>query len=130
MKTPIRLSAPVRLALAAAACSLLASCGHNAVVFGKGFGFRAGLDPEHLSADFSIIYGEQLTLAGRDNIQIKLKTDVSGGSDAAAASTSADSILEIAIGPQINGYFVEAVEAGATADQISALASSSAPASP
>lgn len=120
----------ILLFLYALSVALLTGCGHNAVVFGKGFGFRTRLDPEHLSADFSIIYGEQLTLAGRDNIRIKLKTDVSGGSETATASTSADSILEIAIGPQINGYFVEAVEAGATADQISALASSSAPASP
>ena len=109
------------LVFAAVVCGSLCACGHNAVVFGKGFGFRAGLDPEHLSADFSVIYGEQLTLAGRDNIQIKLKTDVSGGSETATASTSADSILEIAIGPQINGYFVEAVESGATPDHIHAL---------
>ena len=99
----------------------LCGCGHNAVVFGKGFGFRAGLDPEHLSADFSIIYGEQLTLAGRDNIQIKLKTDVSGGSETAAASTSADSILEISIGQQVNGYFVEALQSGATPEHIQSL---------
>lgn len=111
------------LVFSAAICGSLCACGHNAVVFGKGFGFRAGLDPEHFSADFSIIYGEQLTLACRDNIQIKLKTDVSGGSETATASTSADSILEIAIGPQINGYLVEAVEAGVTPDHIKALKS-------
>lgn len=116
------LAHPVSLIVAAAAllCTLTA-CGHNAVVFGKGFGFRAGLDPEHMSADFSIIYGEQLTLAARDNITVKLKTDVSGGTGTAAADTTADSILEISIGPQVNGYFVESVEAGATADQIRAL---------
>jgi len=97
------------------------SCGHNALVFGKGFGFRAGLDPEHMSADFSIIYGEQLTLAGRDNIKIKLKTDVTGGSETATANTSADSILEIEIGQQVNGYTVDAIEAGADMKDIIAL---------
>lgn len=97
------------------------SCGHNALVFGKGFGFRAGLDPEHMSADFSIIYGEQLTLAGRDNIKIKLKTDVTGGSETATANTSADSILEIEIGQQINGYTVDAIEAGADTKDLIAL---------
>lgn len=112
----------LKLFFAALAVSLsLCACGHNAVVFGKGFGFRAGLDPEHMSADFSLIYGEQLTLAGRDNITIKLKTDVTGGSETATANTSADSILEISIGQQIQGYTVDAIEAGADAKDLICL---------
>jgi hypothetical protein len=91
----------------------LCSCGHNAIVFGKGLGLRAGFDPEHMSADVSFIYGEQVVVAGRDNIKIKLKTGVNGGQENATASTSADSVFEIEIGQQINGYTVDAVEAGA-----------------
>ena len=34
---------------------LLTACGHNAVIFGKGFGLRAGFDPEHMAADVSFI---------------------------------------------------------------------------
>ena len=40
------------LITAAALCGALCSCGHNAIIFDKGVGFRAGIDPEHLSADF------------------------------------------------------------------------------
>lgn len=99
----------------------LTACGHNAVVFGKGFGLRAGFDPEHMSADVSFIYGEQLTLAARDNIKIKLKTGVEGGQESAQASTSADSMLEIEIGQQVNGYFCDAVKAGADAKDLIAI---------
>lgn len=109
----------LNLFFAAIAASLMfCSCGHNAVVFGKGFGLRAGFDPEHMSADVSFIYGEQLTLAARDNITVRLKTGVEGGQESATASTSADSMLEVIIGQQINGYFVEAVEAGADAKDL------------
>jgi hypothetical protein len=101
--------------LAALAAAMLCSCGHNAVVFGKGFGLRAGFDPEHMSADVSFIYGEQLTLAARDNIEIELVSDVEGGQESANADVKTGSKLKIRIGQQINGYFVEAVEAGANA---------------
>lgn len=96
----------------------ITSCGHNAVVFGKGFGIRAGFDPEHFSADVNFIYGEQLTLAARDNIEIKLKTNVEGGQESSKAVANADSILEIKIGQQINGYTVDALKAGADAKEL------------
>ena len=99
----------------------ITSCGHNAVVFGKGFGIRAGFDPEHFSADVNFIYGEQLTLAARDNIEIKLKTNVEGGQESSKAVANADSILEIKIGQQINGYTVDALKAGADAKDLIAL---------
>lgn len=100
----------------------ITSCGHNAVVFGKGFGIRAGFDPEHFSADVNFIYGEQLTLAARDNIKIKLKTNVEGGQETSSkAVANADSILEIDIGQQINGYTVDAIKAGADTKDLIAL---------
>ena len=111
----------IRAFLAALAAAMLCSCGHNAIVFGKGFGLRAGFDPEHMSADVSFIYGEQLTLAARDNIEIELATDVEGGQEQSTADVKTGSRLKIRIGEQVNGYFVNALETGATADQISAL---------
>lgn len=121
MKIPIRLTTPVRLALAAAACSLLASCGHNAIVFDKGFGFRAGLDPEHLSADVRFVYGDALTLAARDNIELELVSDAEGGQEQTAADVKTGSKLRIKIGRQVNGASRDLIKAGATADQIHAL---------
>ena len=109
------------LIVAGFAACILCSCGHNAIVFGKGLGLRAGFDPEHMSADVSFIYGEQVVVAGRDNIKIKLKTGVNGGQENATASTSADSVFEIEIGQQINGYTVDAIEAGADVKDIVTL---------
>ena len=111
----------IRAFLAALTAAMLCSCGHNAIVFGKGFGLRAGFDPEHMSADVSFIYGEQLTLAARDNLEIELVTDVEGGQEQSTADVKTGSRLKIRIGEQVNGYFVNALETGATADQISAL---------
>ena len=101
------------LIVACFAMLALCSCGHNAIVFGKGLGLRAGFDPEHMSADVSFIYGEQVVVAGRDNIKVKLKTGVTGGQESATASANAESVFEIEIGQQINGYTVDAIEAGA-----------------
>ena len=102
------------------------SCGHNAIVLDKGVGFRAGFDPEHLSADVRLVYGEALTVAARDNFEVLLQADVEGGQESAAASARTGPSLRIKVGPQVNGYFVEAVGAGATAGQIRALQSSAA----
>ncbi len=99
----------------------LTACGHNAVVFGKGFGLRAGFDPEHMSADVSFIYGEQLTLAARDNIEIELASDVEGGQEQATADVKTGSKLKIRIGQQVNGYFCDAVKAGADAKDLIAI---------
>lgn len=99
----------------------LTACGHNAIVLDKGLGFRAGIDPEHLSADVRFVYGEALTLATRDNMELEWVSDAEGGQEQAAADVKTGSKLRVKIGPQVNGYFVESVEAGATADQIRAL---------
>ena len=54
---------------AALSVAILTGCGHNAITYGKGLGFRAGIDPEHFSADVNFVYGEQITIAGRDEIE-------------------------------------------------------------
>ena len=110
----------------AAACALsgaLCACGHNAIVFDKGFGFHAGVDPEHFSADVRFVYGEALTLATRDNIELELVSDVDGGQEQTAADVKTGSKLRIKIGRQLNGASRDLIEAGATADQIHELLS-------
>ena len=94
------------------------SCGHNAIQFSKGIGFDAGFDPEHMTARVNLRYGEILSVAARDNIEVELATGVEGGQEQATASTKTDSALKIRIGQQINGYFVEAIEAGASASDL------------
>jgi hypothetical protein len=97
---------------------VLTSCGHNAIQFSKGIGFDAGFDPEHMTARVNLRYGEILSVACRDNIEVDVATGVKGGQEQAQASTETDSSLKIKIGQQINGYFVEAIEAGADAKDL------------
>ena len=109
------------LITAAALCGALCSCGHNAIIFDKGVGFRAGIDPEHLSADFRFVYGEAVTLAVRDKIELELVSDAEGGQEQSTADVKAGSKLKIRIGRQVNGAARDLIEAGATAEQINAL---------
>lgn len=97
---------------------MLTACGHNAIQFSKGIGFDAGFDPEHMTARVNLRYGEILSVACRDNIEVEVATGVKGGQEQAQASTETDSSLKIKIGQQINGYFVEAIEAGADAKDL------------
>ena len=97
---------------------ILTSCGHNAIQFSKGIGFDAGFDTEHMTARVNLRYGEILSVACRDNIEVEVATGVKGGQEQAQASTETDSSLKIKIGQQINGYFVEAIEAGADAKDL------------
>lgn len=99
----------------------LCGCGHNAIVFDKGLGFRAGFDPEHLSADVRFVYGEALTLAVRDNIELEWVSDAEGGQEQSSADAKTASKLKIRIGRQANGATRDIIEAGATADQLRAL---------
>lgn len=110
-----------RAFLAALSVAMLTGCGHNAIQFSKGIGFDAGFDPEHMSARVNLRYGEILSVAARDNIDVELATGVECGQEQSAASTRTDSSLKIHIGPQVNGYLVEAVEAGLTPETIRAL---------
>ena len=111
----------IKLFLAAFAVSMLTGCGHNAIVFDKGFGFHAGVDPEHFSADVRFAYGEALTLATRDMVELELASDVEGGQEQSAADVKTGSKLRIKIGRQVNGAARDLIEAGATAEQINAL---------
>ena len=104
--------------LAFALTFMVTSCGHNAIQFSKGIGFDAGFDPEHMAARVNLRYGEILSVAARDNIEVDLSTGVEGGQESANANTKTDSALKIKIGQQINGYFVEAIEAGADAKDL------------
>lgn len=103
---------------AAVAAFMLTGCGHNAIQFSKGIGFDAGFDPEHMTARVNLRYGEILSVAARDNIEVEVSTGVEGSQESAQAGTKADSTLKLKIGQQINGYFVEAIEAGADAKDL------------
>ena len=105
----------IKLFIAAFVMAMLTGCGHNAIQYGKGVGFNAGFDPEHMSARVELIYGEMINVAARDNFEIELVSDMEGGDEQATASAKTGTALKIKFGQQINGYTVEAIEAGASA---------------
>jgi len=112
-----------RAFLAALSVAMLTACGHNAIQFSKGIGFDAGFDPEHMSARVNLRYGEILSVAARDNIDVELATGVEGGQEQTSADVKTGSKLRIKIGRQVNGAARDLIEAGATADQIHELLS-------
>ena len=97
---------------------LLTACGHNAITFGKGVGFEAGFDPEHMTGRVELLYGEMLNIAARDNFEIVLKTDVEGGQETSSATAKTGTELRVKFGQQINGYTVDAIKAGADAKDL------------
>ena len=108
----------------AAVCAavILAGCGHNAVTYGDGIGFDAGVNPENYTASFNLRYGKILSAVTRDNVEIEVtgKTDANGASGtekSGNAAVSTDGTLKIKIGRQINGAAVDLVKAGADADK-------------
>ena len=105
------------------AAVILAGCGHNAIQYGDGIGFDAGVNPENYTASFNLRYGKILSAVTRDNVEIEVtgKTDANGASGtekSGNAAVSTDGTLKIKIGRQINGAAVDFVKAGADADKV------------
>lgn len=101
----------------------LTACGHNAVTYGDGIGFDAGVNPENFTASFNLRYGKILSAVTRDNVEIEVtgKTDANGTSGtekSGNAAVSTDGTLKIKIGRQINGAAVDLVKAGADPDKV------------
>ena len=102
---------------------ILAGCAHNAIQYGDGIGFDAGINPENYTASFNLRYGKILSAVTRDNVEIEVtgKTDADGASGtekSGNATVSTDGTLKIKIGRQINGAAVDLVKAGADADKV------------
>ena len=116
----------------ATACILpgaLCACGHNAIQYSDGIGINAGVDPEHLTASFTLRYGKILSVASRDMFELEMSGDATGSGESAQTSARTSSGLKIRIGRQINGAARDLIEAGATAEQIDALLNTPAAAS-
>ena len=109
------------LVVAVIATVLLAGCGHNAITYGDGVGFDAGINSENFTMSFNLRYGKILSAVVRDNAEIELtgKADANGeGGTTGKAGVATDGNLKIKIGRQINGAAVDLVEAGADADKV------------
>lgn len=95
-----------------------AGCGHNAIHYGDGIGFDAGINPENWTASFTLRYGKILSAVTRDNVEMEITGRANangdnGGENTASAGVATDGNFRVKIGRQINGAAVDLVEAGA-----------------
>ncbi|OQA76211.1 MAG: hypothetical protein BWY31_04647 [Lentisphaerae bacterium ADurb.Bin242] len=101
----------------------LCSCGHNAIQYGDGLGFDAGINPENYTASFNLRYGKILSAVTRDNVEIevtgKADADGTGGAEkSGSAAVATDGSLKVKIGRQLNGAAADLVKAGADPDKV------------
>ena len=113
----------IMLFFAAMCAALLTGCGHNAIHYGDGIGFDAGINPENWMVSFTLRYGKILSTVTRDNVEIELNGNASadnttGVEKTAATKVGTDGNLKIKIGRQINGAAVDLVKAGADANKV------------
>ena len=101
--------------IAAILTALLVGCGHNTVSYGDGIMLETTLNPESYAFGVSFRYGKILTVCVRENSEIEMQGAGSGtaGTDAKQAGASGTSSVRIKVGPQITGYYVDALKAGA-----------------
>jgi hypothetical protein len=106
-----------------------AGCGHNAITYGDGVHASIGYNPEQATMNATFMYGKILNAVTRDNVEIEMNGkaagDVSatankadGASSPVSAGTSTDGSLKVKIGRQINGAYVDALEAGAKPEDL------------
>lgn len=107
------------------AALFIAGCGHNTVAYGDGIMLETTINPETYAFGVSLRYGKILTACVRENTEIEMTggNDTSGGageekSGSTAAKTEAS--VKLKIGRQITGYYVDALAAGAKAEELDA----------
>ena len=117
----------ITLAIFGAMLIICAGCGHNAITYGDGVHASLGYNPEQATVNATFMYGKILNAVTRDNVEIEMNGkaggDVSangkdGTSAPVSAGTSTDGSLKVKIGRQINGAYVDALEAGVKPEEL------------
>lgn len=104
-------------------------CGHNAITYGDGVHASIGYNPEQATMNATFMYGKILNAVTRDNVEIEMNGKAAGDVSATAnkaegvtspvsAGTSTDGSLRVKIGRQLNGAYVDALEAGAKPEEL------------
>ena len=111
----------VGILAALAALAVCAGCGHNTVSYGDGIMFETTINPETYAFGVSLRYGKILTACVRENTELEMQGAGSGnaspgGEQSAGASSTGK--VKFKIGRQITGYYVDALKAGATPEQL------------
>lgn len=120
----------ITLAIFGALLIVCSGCGHNAITYGDGVHASIGYNPEQATLNATFMYGKILNAVTRDNVEIEMNGkaagDVSanankaeeGATSPVSAGTSTDGSLKVKIGRQINGAYVDAIEAGAKPEEL------------
>ncbi len=97
-------------------------CGHNAIQYSDGIGFETVIRPDTGNFGITFRYGKILSVAARENTEVEMTGEGSGGGNGENNKVSASSSggVKIKIGKQWNGYMLDAIEAGATPEQLKA----------
>lgn len=100
------------------ACS---GCGHNAINYSDGIGFETTIRPDSGNFGFVFRYGKILSVAARENTEVEMTGDGQGtATGQTSGSASSSGSVKVKIGRQITGYYVDALTAGATPEQLEA----------
>ena len=98
----------------------LCGCSHNAVSYGDGLMMETTINPESYAFGVSLRWGKILTVAARENTEVEMTGGSSGSAGSGTGDTGAKSeaSVRVKVGPQITGYYVDAVAAGAKPEEL------------
>ena len=98
---------------------ILCGCGHNMIAYSDGFIIETTINPETWTIGLGCRYGKVLTACVRENTELELTGEGSGGSskDVYSTGASSDTKIKFKVGKQITGYYVDAVKAKADPDK-------------
>lgn len=115
----------VLILLALMALALVAGCGHNTVSYGDGVMLETTINPESYAFGVSFRYGKILTACVRENAELEMQGAGSGnagtgGETGNATGATSTGTVKLKIGRQCTGYYVDALKAGATREELDA----------
>lgn len=96
---------------------LAAGCGHNMLTYGDGFMLETTLNPDTYTVGIGFKFGKILTICARENTQVELTSSTDCKTETTPDAGTVTK-LTIRTGPQITGYYVSALEAGAKAEDL------------
>lgn len=93
----------------------ITGCGHNAVVYGKGFGASIGFVPDQMKLSVDFRYGDTLTAVFKEKTEIKFKSvsdnSAEAGKEAGKGATGGSTEISIKTENQVTGYTVDKIKA-------------------
>lgn len=98
----------------------IAGCSHNIVTYSDGIALETTFRPDSGNFGFILRYGKILNVTARENTEVEMLGAGGGDGNTGTTATSANvsGNVKVKIGKQITGYYVDALEAGASAKDL------------